>query len=264
MQYQKLLLPLQCCAYVQHCKTFLSLTYLTMIELKEVTFTYKGTRRSALSDVTAKVGTGLYLLAGENGAGKTTLLHVIAGLIHPQSGTSCIDSHPSFTNKPSEMGDVFILEDKMIFPGKTIREFKNLHSRFYPDFSEEKFNENLKAFGQTGNEPMVSHSLGNLKKAQLSYVLAMGVKVLLLDEPTNALDIEGRETLRKLIAKNICENQTIIVSTHTVSDLENLFDGAMIMQQSKLLFVGQKMMWQKNWHLNILSIPIRKHCIQRV
>lgn len=126
----------------------------------------------------------------------------------------------------------------MIFPGKTIREFKNLHSRFYPDFSEEKFNENLKAFGQTGNEPMVSHSLGNLKKAQLSYVLAMGVKVLLLDEPTNALDIEGRETLRKLIAKNICENQTIIVSTHTVSDLENLFDGAMIMQQSKLLFVG--------------------------
>lgn len=209
-----------------------------MIELNKVTFTYKGSKRSALTDITAQVGTGLYLLAGENGAGKTTLLHVIAGLGHPQSGTSKIYSHPSSTNNPGEMGNVFLLEDNMKFPGKTIREFKRLHSRFYPDFSEEKFEENLKAFGQSGNEPMCSHSLGNLKKAQLSYALALGVKVLLLDEPTNALDIEGRETLRKLIATNINENQTIIVSTHTVSDLENLFDGAMIMHQSNLLFVG--------------------------
>lgn len=126
----------------------------------------------------------------------------------------------------------------MRFPGKTIRVFQKLHSRFYPNFSEEMFEANLKAFGQTGNEPMESHSLGNLKKAQLSYVLAMGVKALLLDEPTNALDIEGRETLRRLIATNICENQTIIVSTHTVSDLDKLFDGAMIMHRSKLLFAG--------------------------
>ncbi|MDE5793161.1 MAG: ABC transporter ATP-binding protein [Muribaculaceae bacterium] len=211
-----------------------------MIELEKVTFTYRKSKRPALSDITAKVGSGLYLLAGENGAGKTTLLHVISGLAHPQYGISKIDSHPSLTNNPYEMGDVFLLEDNMRFPGKTIKEFKNLHSRFYPNFSEEKFDENLKAFGQSGNEPMNSHSLGNLKKAQLSYVLALGVNVLLLDEPTNALDIEGRETLRKLIAINTCENQTIIVSTHTVSDLENLFDGAMIMHQSKLLFVGSE------------------------
>lgn len=209
-----------------------------MIELKKVTFSYKGAQTSALTDISAEVGTGLYLLAGENGVGKTTLLHVIAGLLLPQSGISKIDSHLSSTNNPAEMGDVFLLEDRMDFPGKTIREFKNLHSRFYPHFSEEKFEENLKAFGQTGNEPLRSHSLGNLKKAQLSYVLALGVKVLLLDEPTNALDIEGRETLRKLIATNIFDNQTIIVSTHNVSDLEKLFDGALIMQQSKLLFAG--------------------------
>lgn len=209
-----------------------------MIELKKVTFTYKGSKSPALSDITAQVGSGLYLLAGENGAGKTTLLHVISGLAHPQTGTSKIDSHPSSTNNPAEMGDVFLLEDNMKFPGKTIRVFQKLHSRFYPSFSEEMFEANLKAFGQTGNEPMESHSLGNLKKAQLSYVLALGVKVLLLDEPTNALDIEGRETLRKLIATNLCENQTIVVSTHTVSDLDNLFDGAMIMHRSKLLFAG--------------------------
>ena len=59
-----------------------------MVELINVTFFYKGAKRAALSDVSAMVGTGLYLLAGENGAGKTTLLHIIAGLSHPKSGTS--------------------------------------------------------------------------------------------------------------------------------------------------------------------------------
>lgn len=209
-----------------------------MIELQNVTFQYKGTKEPALSEVSARVGTGLYLLAGENGAGKTTLLHTIAGLLHTQSGTSKIDSHLSDTTDPAEMSDVFLLEENMRFPGKTIRAFQKLHSRFYPNFSEEMFEANLKAFGQTGNEPMESHSLGNLKKAQLSYVLALGVKVLLLDEPTNALDIEGRETLRRQIATNLRENQIIIVSTHTVSDLDKLFDGAMIMHRSKLLFAG--------------------------
>lgn len=209
-----------------------------MIELKNVTFTYRGSKQPAIHDISAKVGPGLFLLAGENGAGKTTLLHVIAGLIHPQSGACLIDNVPSDTTNPKEMGKVFLLEDNMCFPGKTIRQFAKLHSRFYPGFSEDTFNENLKAFGQTGDEPMKSLSLGNLKKAQLAYVLALGVEVLLLDEPTNALDIEGRETLRRLIASTIREDQTIIVSTHTLSDLDKLFDGAMMMLKSKLLFAG--------------------------
>ncbi len=209
-----------------------------MIELKNVTFTYKGSKKPAVHEVSANVGPGLFLLAGENGAGKTTLLHIIAGLIHPQSGQSFIDKIPSTTTNPNEMGNVFILEDNMFFPGKTIRQFAKLHSRFYPDFSEEIFNDNLKAFGQTGDETMKSLSLGNLKKAQLAYVLSLGVKVLLLDEPTNALDIEGRETLRHLIASTIGEEQTIIVSTHTLSDLDKLFDGALMMLKSKMLFAG--------------------------
>ena len=209
-----------------------------MIELNNVTFTYRRAKMPALSDVSVKIGSGLYLLAGENGAGKTTLLHIMAGLSRPQSGISLIDSYPSFTTNPAEMGNVFLLEENMNFPGKTIRIFKNLHSRFYPEFSEEVFEANLKAFGQTGNEMMESLSLGNRKKAQLAYALALGVKVLLLDEPTNALDIEGRDTLRKLIAADIRDDQTVVVSTHTVADLDRLFDGALIMHQSRLVFAG--------------------------
>ncbi|MDE6022203.1 MAG: ABC transporter ATP-binding protein [Muribaculaceae bacterium] len=209
-----------------------------MIELNNVSFTYKGSKEPAIRNVSLKIGPGLYLLAGENGAGKTTLLHVIAGLIIPKYGECLINNIPSTTTNPAEMGKVFLLEDNMYFPGTSIREFAKLHSRFYPNFSEKIFNGNLKAFGQTGNEPLKSLSLGNIKKAQLAYVLALGTVVTLLDEPTNALDIEGRETLRKLLTTEINENQTVIVSTHTVSELDKLFDGGMMMQKSKMLFAG--------------------------
>lgn len=209
-----------------------------MIELKDITFAYRKGFKPALLNVNGTVGSGLYLLAGENGAGKTTLLHVIAGLARPLAGECLIDGVPSASDNPLEMGHQFLLEENMYFPGKTIRKFAKIHSQFYPGFSEEKFTENLGIFGQTGNEPLRSLSLGNVKKAQLAYVLALGVKVLLLDEPTNALDIEGREMFRKMLASSMTPEQTVIVSTHTVNDLEKLFDGALVMHGSRMLFAG--------------------------
>lgn len=209
-----------------------------MIELKDIEFSYTKKGSPALSGVTAIIPPGVHLLAGENGAGKTTLLHIIAGIARPSSGECLIDGIAAASDRPSEMGRAFLLEENMFFPGKTIRMFAEMHSRFYPRFSNEAFLSNLLAFGLTGDEPMKSLSLGNRKKAQLAYVLALGVDVLLLDEPTNALDIQSKEILRKIIVSSLDDSQTILVSTHTVSELENLFDGAVMLTRSHLLFAG--------------------------
>lgn len=209
-----------------------------MIELDNITFSYTKKSVPALASVTADVGSGVVLLAGENGAGKTTLLHVIAGLAHPTCGACRIGEISCTTDRPSEMGRSFLLEERSYFPGKTIRKFAELHSRFYPRFSPELFSSNLEAFSLTGYEPMKSLSLGNRKKAQLAYVLALGVDVLLLDEPTNGLDIESKGALRKMFAGSLREGQTIMVSTHTVSELENLFDGVMILSRGRLIYSG--------------------------
>ena len=209
-----------------------------MIELKNITFSYGRKATPALDDVSASIGSGLYLLAGENGAGKTTLLHVMAGLAHPSKGECVINGVASTSVNPEELGHVFLLEERMYFPGRNIREFAALHSQFYSSFTEEVFEQNLKEFGLTGNELFSSMSLGNLKKSQLAYVLALGVDVLMLDEPTNALDIEGRIALRKLIATTMRPEQTVIVATHNVTDLETLFDGALMMRASRIEFAG--------------------------
>ena len=190
--------------------------------------------------LSARIPEGIYLLAGENGAGKTTLLHLIAGVSSPCSGECLIDGVPADTDIPSLKGKTFLLEENTPVPLKTIRKFAAAHSRFYPSFSEEIFDENLRAFGLTGNEPIGRQSLGNRKKALLAYVLALGVEVLLLDEPTNALDIQSKATLRHLIAANCNPGQTIIISTHTVGELENLFDGAIMIRGGYLLFAARE------------------------
>lgn len=209
-----------------------------MISLDNIEFSYTKKGAPALKGLTASVEPGIHLLAGENGAGKTTLLHIIAGLSYPTAGSCKIDGVESTTNRPSEMGRAFLLEEQMFFPGKTIRQFAEMHSRFYPRFSQDKFVANLLAFGLNGDEPLKSLSLGNRKKAQLAYALALGVDVLLLDEPTNALDIQSKETLRKLMVSSIEDNQTVIVSTHTVTELENIFDGVIMLNRGSLIYSG--------------------------
>ena len=85
---------------------------------------------------------------------------------------------------------------------------------------------------------MKSLSLGNRKKAQLAYVLALGTDLLLLDEPTNGLDIQSKGVLRKIIAGSLSDHQTLVISTHTVSELENMFDGAIFISKSRLIYAA--------------------------
>lgn len=211
-----------------------------MIELKDIEFSYKKNSLPALSGITAVIEPGIHLLAGENGAGKTTLLHILAGLVHTSKGVCRIDGINPCDNNPNNMGKTFLIEENMFFPGKSIRDFARIHSGFYPRFSEEKFENNLRAFGLCGNESFKFQSLGNRKKSQLSYALALGVDVLLLDEPTNGLDIQSKNVLKSLLISCADESQTIIVATHSPAELENLFDGAVMLTRSRLLFAGSE------------------------
>ncbi len=205
-----------------------------MITLRNLTYRYrKGIE--ALTDVNADIPCGIHLLLGENGAGKTTLLHIIASLLSPTAGTCLIDGEPTIQRFPQLLEKLFILSDEMRFPGRTINEFKKVHSVFYPNFSEEMLQANLQEFGMTGDEQLDKLSLGTRKKAQIAYALALRTQVLLLDEPANGLDITTKKALRFMMARCIDETQTAIISTHTVWDFQNLFDGLLVLSRGKLI-----------------------------
>lgn len=205
-----------------------------MIQLDNLTYSY--TRyREVLRDITADIFPGVYILLGENGVGKTTLLHLMAGLLKPQFGACMIDGKNVAKRQPLTMEHVFFLGDGMTFPVKTLEEMSRIHALFYPTFSREMLESNLDKFGLKIGDNLEALSQGNRHKAQVAYALSLRVPLLLLDEPANALDITSRDTLARMMAECVQPEQTVIVSTHTVGDLEALYDGILVLNQGRLI-----------------------------
>lgn len=225
-----------------------------MITLDNISYRYpSGT--DAVTNMTASIPQGIHLLLGENGAGKTTLLHIISGLLFPSSGSCEIDGHRPGEREPSVLSKLFFLADNFIFPQSTINAFARDHSPFYPSFSQEMFRENLADFGLTGNEPFKSLSLGNKRKSLLAYAVALRVEVLLLDEPVNGLDLNSKQIFRRILVRNISDTATVIISTHTVSDLETLFDGVIMLRRGQMLITSSVAEIQRNISFISSAVP---------
>jgi len=205
-----------------------------MVKIEHLTYRYKK-GPEAVNDASGTVTPGIWLLLGENGAGKTTLLKLIAGLLRPGKGVCRLDGEATSRHEPSVMRRLFFLPDELDVPAPTISSLANTAGRFYPNFNEEVLAENLQSFGLSGKEEISHTSLGARRKLLASYALSLGVDLLLLDEPANGLDIDSKKTLRRLMAGCIDSDQTVIVSTHNISDLRELYDGLMLMHGGKLI-----------------------------
>ena len=213
-----------------------------MIRLKNLSYYYGKQQAShgrqpvaALNNISATVGPGIFLLLGENGAGKTTLLRNIAGILLPSVGTCEVNGKSTALRLPSELDATYYLGCDSTTMFRTVGEMARRHAPFYPRFSAERLSDNLKTFGIKPDDKIKDMSLGTRHKAMLAYSLSLNVGNLLLDEPANGLDIESKERLVRMIARCVEEESTVIVSTHTISDLSTLYDGLMVMQGGSLL-----------------------------
>ncbi len=225
-----------------------------MIQLNNLTYRYNRSTE-ALHDISLTVGPGIHLLLGENGSGKTTLLHTIAGLRLASPATACmIDGEPSALREPSMMSDMFILTDNMEFPYSTIDEMVRYHAPFYPRFDAELLSVLLNRFDINPLQRIDRYSLGNRKKAQLAYVLSLRTAYLLLDEPVNGLDIPSRNEFVKLMAQYVSEDQTIIVSTHTVFDFQNIVDSVIVLNRGYLVL--SMPVWKISERVAFVSEPL--------
>lgn len=222
-----------------------------MLRIEDVSFNYYSRGPEAVAGVECDVAPGIHILLGENGAGKTTLLRLIAGMLIPDSGRITIEGEDTASRKPSVLRRLFYLPDSMEIPSRTIREYQRVTSMFYPGYSQEEFDRNLSDFGLTGDEPFARLSLGMRRKALLAYIIALRVDVLLLDEPANGLDINSKKALRSILARNVGDGQTVIISTHTIYDLRDMFDGVMVISRGHLLLSG--MSWDISERLACVS-----------
>lgn len=200
-----------------------------MIEIKNLKFGYKRSRL-LYDNLSFSLRPGhICGLLGENGVGKSTLLYLICGALHPLGGSVRFHGADAFCRRPGQLADLFLLPEEFEVPDVKLRSYLGLYAPFYPRFSYEQMRACLEAFGLPWDCRLAALSMGQRKKVQISFALAANTSLLLMDEPTNGLDIPGKSVFRQLVARNMSDERSILVSTHQVADVGRMLDEVLIL-----------------------------------
>ena len=206
-----------------------------IISIKDLDFSYPK-RQQLFGGLQWAVPEGSVVgLLGKNGAGKSTLLHLLSGLLFPKSGAITIGSHSPKERSAAFLEQMFLLTDEVAYAGDmTIANYQKVMGPFYPAFDSAQFGRILTDFGLEKNVKLKELSLGERKKVSLSFGLSTNCRFLFFDEPTNGLDIPSKSVFRKVVAGNLSDQQTLIISTHLVADVEKLIDRVAILNEGTI------------------------------
>ena len=208
----------------------------TMIEVNNISFRYPGTKHNVFSNFSMSLeANNIYGLLGKNGTGKSTLLYLISGLLRPANGEVKVDGRLATDRRPEMLKDMFIVPEEFNLPAVTLDTYVKINKPFYPNFSQEVLESCLKDFELPQTLKLNELSMGQKKKVYMSFALAAGTKYLFMDEPTNGLDIPSKTQFRRVIANNMSDERTLIISTHQVHDVETLLDHILILSESEML-----------------------------
>jgi ABC-2 type transport system ATP-binding protein len=209
---------------------------MNIVNIQQVDFCYNP-RQPLLADLNLQLDGGhIHGLLGKNGEGKSTLLKLVAGLVFPQRGSIATLGFAPQKRLPEMLRDIFFFAEEMPTYKLSIRRFEQVYAPFYPKFSAEQFDSNLREFSIPSKEASMDKlSYGQRKKVIVAFGLAANARLLLMDEPTNGLDIPSKGQFRRLVAAAISDERCIVISTHQVRDLDSLIDSIIIMDKHKIV-----------------------------
>ena len=207
-----------------------------MIEVQNISFKYAGGKRLVFDDFSLKLEENkIYGLLGKNGTGKSTLLYLLSGLLRPMKGSVKCDDVDAYKREPEILREIFLVTEEFELPSMRLSEYVDIYKPFNPKYSQEVLENCLRDFELTTDVHLGELSMGQKKKAYMSFALATNTKYLLMDEPTNGLDIPSKSQFRKVIAQNMTEERMVTISTHQVHDVEQMLDHILILDQHSVL-----------------------------
>ncbi|MFF4875343.1 ABC transporter ATP-binding protein [Micromonospora sp. NPDC000668] len=195
---------------------------------------------TAVRDLSFTVAPGVVTgFLGPNGAGKTTTMRMLTGLVTPTSGTATIDGQPyrRLARPSNTVGAVF--DANAFHPGHTARDHLRVYAAMggHPD---NRVTELLDLLGLTeaADRRTRGFSTGMRQRLNLATALLGDPRVLLLDEPSNGLDPEGMSWLRALLRRLAEEGRTVLVSSHALSEIQQLVDSVVVIRRGELVAAG--------------------------
>jgi len=174
-----------------------------------------------------------WAVIGKNGSGKTTIIKLINGLLQPTSGQVLINGEkpsPKTKKVVSYLPDTTYLGDNM-----KIKEVFAMFKDFYSDFDEEKANHLLEDLKLDEKSRLKNLSKGNKEKVQLILVMSRKADLYVLDEPIGGVDPAARDYILKTIIQNRSENSSVLISTHLISDIEDILDDVIFIKDGEIL-----------------------------
>ena len=178
---------------------------------------------------------GVFGLLGKNGAGKTTMLKIAAGLLFPQEGSARLFEAEAWRRAPASLARFAFVPEVVAVPAVTVPEFVTLYGGYFPFFNREKMLEYLDRLEVPFKGRLDRMSLGQKKKALLSFAFSSGAELVFLDEPTNGLDIPSKQVFRRMVAESVDESRAFVISTHQVRDVQNLIDPVVILHEGEII-----------------------------
>lgn len=213
-----------------------------MIEIENFTKIYGRSDERAVDNISFKVQDGEILgFAGLNGAGKTTTIRAMGGIILPTSGTISVDGHDIVGEKVKASRSIgWVPEFPNFEPNAKPIPLLKYYAGFYGIKGDEaqKLGEKLmEEFDLTRaiRKKVRSYSQGMKKRFALASAMISDPQNLLFDETLNGLDPEGINDLRKLMVKLRDAGKSVFLSSHILSELENLADRILIIHRGAII-----------------------------
>ncbi|MEK4599361.1 ABC transporter ATP-binding protein [Bacillus sp. TSA_125.2] len=190
--------------------------------------------KTVLQDLSATISEGKIIgLVGDNGSGKTTLLKMIAGLRYPSKGTITIEGQKVGIETKKTVS--FMPDSPVFDEWMTIKDAVVFYRDFYSDFDFHQAMDLIAEFKMPLEEHIVALSKGGVEKLQLILTFSRKAKLYILDEPLGGIDLVSRKHVLDLILKFYREDCTILISTHLIEEIENIFDEVIFLKDGTII-----------------------------
>jgi ABC-2 type transport system ATP-binding protein len=185
----------------------------------------------ALDQLSLQFGPGKIIgLFGPNGAGKSTAMKMIAGLNHPDTGQVLVDGQQP---RHCKAKIAFLPEIDHLYGWWTLKQAADFTRHFYADWDDRKYTELLGFLNLREDMKISKISKGQRAKCKLLLTISRRAPYLLLDEPLSGIDILTREEIINTLIRDFREGeQSIIISTHEINDVESLVDEVFFIDQA--------------------------------
>ena len=203
-----------------------------LAEIKGLTKVYG--RTLAVNNMNLTIPRGRIIgLLGPNGSGKTTLIKMINGLLTPTAGTIHVNGYIPGIETKAQIA--YLPERTYLQNGMRVCDIVDYFCDFYADFSKDKAFTMLQSLTMSYTAQLKTLSKGTKEKVQLILVMSRDADLYILDEPIAGVDPAARDYILKTIITNYNDKASILLSTHLISDIENILDEVILVRDGQVL-----------------------------